>query len=143
MPTRAFRTRRAVAVLRNVAETADLLIEVSLSNLAADTVEEAGIAYRVQDAGHYWAAYVDDGDNLAHLSKVIAGVETSMATLAWPPTDTAELRVLVQANRHRFYVGARLMAEVTDSDLSYALGGGLFWGGSTAPRFDNFFMEGL
>src|SRR3990167_904638 len=101
---RAFRAFVPGIVFYATATSADMVVEVSLSNLSGDTDEECGLVYRGVDQQNFWAAYVDDGDNLIHLSKFVAGVEESLGTYAWTPADTAEIRVIAQSNRHRVWV---------------------------------------
>lgn len=104
---------------------------------------ECGVVYRGVDQGNYWAAYVDAGDNLIHLSKFVGGVEESVATYAWTPADTAEIRVIAQANRHRVWVDRLLAIDEEDGDLNYGNLAGLFSRSTTAVLFDNWYAEGL
>src|SRR5690349_23103844 len=80
---------------------ADMVVEVNLTNLSADVDAECGVSFRLQDTSNFLAAYVDKGDSLTHLSSFTAGVEASIATAAWTPADSAEIRVIAQSNRLR------------------------------------------
>lgn len=121
----------------------DMVVEVQLSNLSGDTDEECGVSFRLVDTSNFLAAYVDDGDNLVHLSKFEAGVETSIATAAWTPADTAEIRVLAQASRLRVWVDFKLVIDETDATFNTATRAGLFSRSTTAVLFENFYAQGL
>ena len=119
----------------------DMVAEVSLSNLSGDTDEECGVAFRLVDTSNFLAAYVDDGDNLVHLSKFVAGVETSIATAAWTPADTAEIRVICQADRIRVWVDHVLVIDVEDGWLVYANRAGLFSRSTAVVQFSDFYAQ--
>ena len=135
---RAFRSHQPGIAFYSAAVSADMVVEVSLSNLDGDTDEECGVVYRGVDQAHFWAAYVSDSDNLIHLSKFIAGVETSVATYAWTPAATAELRVIAQETRHRVWVDRLLAIDTEDGDLRYGNRAGQFSRGTTAVLFEDF-----
>ena len=122
---------------------ADMVVEISLSNIAADTDAEVGVNFRKLDASNFLAAYVDDGDNLVHLAKFLAGVETTLGTAAWTPADTAEIRVLAQSDRLRVEVDRVLKLDVTEADLADNARAGLFSRSTTVVLFKDFYAEGL
>lgn len=121
----------------------DMVVEVQLSNLSADTDEECGVIFRANDSDNCFAAYLDDGDDLVHLSKFVAGAETSIATAAWTPSDTAELRVIAQSSRIRVWVDFILRIDTTDSSFSSSTKAGLFSRSTTVVNFANFYAQGL
>jgi len=123
--------------------SADCVVEVSLSNMSADTDEEVGLVYRYADGSNYWRAYLDDGSNEIILEKVVAGVVTELASPAWTPTDTAELQVIVQGNRHRVRVDRKWVIDVTDAALAANTKVGLFSRNTTVVDFDDLYSEGL
>jgi hypothetical protein len=123
--------------------TVDMVVEVSLSNLGGDTDEECGVTFRLSNASNFLAAYVDDGDNLVHLSKFVAGVETSIATAAWSPADTAEIRAVCQDNRIRVWVDRKLAIDALDATHDGNERAGLFSRSTTAVPFKNFYAQGL
>lgn len=120
-----------------------MVVEVQLSNLSADTDEECGVIFRANDSDNCFAAYLDDGDDLVHLSKFVAGAETSIATAAWTPSDTAELRVIAQSSRIRVWVDFILRIDTTDSSFSSSTKAGLFSRSTTVVNFANFYAQGL
>ena len=121
---------------------ANCVVEISLSNMSADTDESVGMVYRYADANNYWAAFVSDFTNLVYLRKVVAGVTTDV-TVAWTPTDTAELRVIVQGNRHRVWVDRKLVHDTTDAALNTNTRVGLYSNATTVVTFDDFYASGL
>lgn len=120
---------------------ADMVVEVSLSNLSGDTDEECGVVFRLGNATNFLAAYVDDGDNLVHLSAFEGGVERSIATAAWTPADTAEIRVICQQERIRVWVDRVLLIDVEDSWLVYANRAGLFSRSTAVAKFSDFYAQ--
>lgn len=112
-----------------------MVVEVQLSNLSADTDEECGVIFRANDSDNCFAAYLDDGDDLVHLSKFVAG--------AWTPSDTAELRVIAQSSRIRVWVDFILRIDTTDSSFSSSTKAGLFSRSTTVVNFANFYAQGL
>jgi hypothetical protein len=120
-----------------------MVAEVSLSNLSADTDEECGLVYRGMDGSNFWAAYVDDGDDLVHLSKFGSGIEYSVATASWTPADTAEIRAIAQADRHRVWVDQKLVIDVQDPTLNTGTKAGLFSRSTTVVKFSDAYAEGL
>lgn len=122
---------------------ANCVCEVSLSNMSADTDEEVGLIYRHADASNYWRVYVDDGTDEVILEKVVAGVVTELSSPAWTPTDTAELRVIAQGNRHRVWLDRKLVIDVTDAALNTNTRAGLFSRSTTVVDFDDYYGQGL
>ncbi|MBF8255128.1 MAG: hypothetical protein HW375_35 [Anaerolineales bacterium] len=122
---------------------ANCVVEASLANMSADADEEVGLIYRHADASNYWRVYLDDGTDEVILEKVVAGVVTELASPAWTPTDTAELRVIAQGSRHRVWVDRKLVIDVTDSALSANPRVGLFSRSTTAVTWDDFYGQGL
>lgn len=124
-------------------DSADMVVEVQLSNLSADSDEECGVCFRKQDSSNFLAAYVDDGDDLVHLSKFESGVETSIATFAWTPADTAELRVIAQDDRIRVWLDFKLVIDTEDATFNTAVRAGLFSRSTTAVLFGAFYAQSL
>lgn len=56
---------------------------------------------------------------------------------------SAELRVIVQGDRHRVWLNRRLIFDVTDADLDDLTDVGIYAKGSTASRFEDPYFEGL
>lgn len=121
----------------------DMVVEVQLSNLSGDTDEECGVVFRLVDTANFLAAYVDDGDNLVHLSKFESGAETSIATAAWSPADTAEIRVIAQWDRLRVWVDFKLAIDEVDSAHALGSHAGLFSRSTTAVLFGAFYAQSL
>lgn len=121
----------------------DGVIEVQLSNLSGDSDEECGVCFRKTDTSNFLAAYVDDGDNLVHLSKFEAGVETSIATAAWTAADTAELRVICQGSRLRVWVDRKLVIDATDSTFQDQVNAGLFSRSTAVVLYENFYAQAI
>jgi len=121
--------------------TVDMVVEVSLSNLSGDTDEECGVVFRLGNATNFLAAYVDDGDNLVHLSAFEGGVERSIATAAWTPADTAEIRVICQQERIRVWVDHVMLIDVEDGWLVYANRAGLFSRSTTVVKHKDFYAQ--
>lgn len=119
------------------------VIEVQLSNLSGDSGEECGVCFRKTDSSNFLTAYVDDGDNLVHLSKFEAGAETSIATAAWTAADTAELRVICQGSRIRVWVDRKLVIDATDSTFQDQVNAGLFSRSTTAVLFGAFYAQAI
>lgn len=121
----------------------DLIVEVSLSNLAGDTDEECGLVYRYTDASNYMRAYVDDGSNEVILEKVVTGVVTELASPAWTATDTCELRVIAQGARHRVWLDRKLVIDVEDGDFLAGQKAGLMSRSTTVVLYDDFYAEAI
>ena len=119
----------------------DMVAEVSLSNLSGDTDEECGVAFRLVDTSNFLAAYVDDGDNLVHLSAFEGGVERSIATAAWTPADTAEIRVICQSDRIRVWVDHVMLIDVEDGWLVYANRAGLYSRSTAVAKYSDFYAQ--
>ena len=123
--------------------TVDMVVEVQLSNLAADADAECGVTYRHTDANNYWRAYVDKGSSEVILEKVIGGAVTEVASPAWTATDAAEMRVITQATRHRVWVDRRVVIDTTDEDQANASNAGLMSRNTTVVLFENFYAQRL
>ena len=119
----------------------DMVVEVSLSNLSGDTDEECGVAFRLADTSNFLAAYVDDGDNLVHLSSFAAGAETSIATAAWTPADTAEIRVICQQERIRVWVDRVLLIDAESPLYLAEQRAGMFSRSTTVVKFSDFYAQ--
>ena len=124
--------------------SADMVVEISLANLSADTNEQCGVVFRLADTSNYLYAIVDDGNNIVQLGKVVATAFTSLATAAWTATDTAEIRVIAQGNRIRVWVDRKLYIDTTDATHNTETEAGLF-GFNTAnlSTFEDFYGQGL
>lgn len=122
---------------------ADFAAFVSLSNLSSDTDEGAGFVFRYVDGSNYWLAFVYDVFDQIWLQKIVAGVVTNVAAVAWTPADTAELRLIVQGNRIRLWVDRVLVIDEEDSDLNTATKHGLTAQGTTTVDFTHFAVLGL
>jgi len=125
------------------ATSADMVVEVLLSNISADTDAECGVTFRLTDGSNFYAAYVDDGDNLLHLAKFAAASETTIATAAWTPADTAEIRVIVQQDRIRVWLNHILLIDEIDSTYLTPVKAGLFSRSTTAVRYSAFLAQML
>ena len=125
------------------ASYADMAVLVQLSNLSADSDEECGVSFRKTDASNFLCAYVDDGDNLLHLSRFDAGAETSIATAAWTPANTAEILVIAQQDRIRVWLDYVLRIDATCSSFLTAATAGLFSRSTTAVKFGPFYAQML
>ena len=123
------------------ASHADMAVMVQLANISADTDAECGVNFRQVDTSNFLAAYVDDGDNLLHLSRFDAGAETSIATAAWTPADTAELLVIAQQDRIRVWLDYVLRIDATEGAFLTAGRAGLFSRSTTAVRFRPFYAQ--
>jgi hypothetical protein len=119
----------------------DVVVETRISSLTGSA--EAGVVARLQDTSNFIAAYVDRGDSLVHLALFAAGVETTVATAAWAPSATAEVRMICQGERVRVWVDRVLRIDATVSQLITLDRAGLFARGSTATRFDDFYAQAL
>lgn len=126
-----------------VIPTSDMVVEVQLSNLSGDTDEECGVVFRFANTDNFLAAYVDAGDNLVHLAKFETGSETDIATFAWTPADTAEIRVIAQGDRLRVWVNFVMVIDEEDATFNTATRAGLFSRSTTAVLFENFYAQGL
>jgi hypothetical protein len=131
-----------VAILGDLGVT-NMDIEVSLSNMASDTDEVCGGVYRYFDASNYWYAAVDDNLNVLKLVKVVAGTPTTVASVAWTATDTAELRVLVQGNRHRVWRDRTMLIDATDAAHNTRTKCGLISVSTATCDFANFYGQGV
>ncbi len=80
---------------------------------------------------------------LSRLEKVVAGAVTSIKTAPWTPTDTAELRVICQGNRHRVWVDFKLVIDELDAALIAATKVGLFSRNTTVVQFDDWYSQAL
>ncbi|MBA4181990.1 MAG: hypothetical protein C0506_15470 [Anaerolinea sp.] len=116
----------------------DMVVEVQLSNLAADADAECGVNYRHTDANNYWRAYVDKGSSEVILEKVVAGVVTEVASPAWTPADAAEMRVIAQEDRHRVWVDRKVVIDTADDEQANAANAGLMSRNTTVVLFGNF-----
>lgn len=56
---------------------------------------------------------------------------------------SAELRVIVQGDRHRVWYNRRLLIDVEDSALNTVTDVGIYAKGSTNTRFEDPYFEGL
>lgn len=56
---------------------------------------------------------------------------------------SAELRVIVQGDRHRVWLNRRLLIDVEDAALNTVTDVGLYAKGSTATKFEDPYWEGL
>ena len=56
---------------------------------------------------------------------------------------SAEIRVIVQGDRHRVWYNRRLLIDAVDSALNTVTDVGLYAKGSTATRFEDPYFEGL
>jgi hypothetical protein len=119
----------------------DVVVETRISGLTGSA--EAGVVARLQDTNNFLAAYVDRGDSLVHLALFAAGVETTVATAAWTPSATAEVRMICQGERVRVWVDRVLRIDTTVSQHVTMDRAGLFARGSTATRFDDFYAQAL
>jgi hypothetical protein len=119
----------------------DVVVETRISSLTGSA--EAGVVARLQDTNNFIAAYVDRGDSLVHLALFVNGVETTVATAAWTPSATAEVRMICQGERVRVWVDRVLRIDATVSQYVTMDRAGLFARGSTATRFDDFYAQAL
>lgn len=124
-------------------DSADCVVEVSLSNLSADADEEVGVIYRYADTSNYWRAVWTDASDLVRLTKRVAGVSTNVASFPVPSGPTGELRVIVQGDRHRVWWNRKLVLDHTDSAINTNTRVGLFSINTTVVDFADFFAEGL
>lgn len=121
----------------------DMVVEVQLANLDSDADAECGVCFRLEDTSNFLCAYVDKGDSLLHLSKVVADTETSIATASWTPAATAEMRVIAQGSRLRVWLDFALLIDTTDDTFQDAAKAGLFSRNTTVVQFKNFYAQGL
>jgi hypothetical protein len=122
---------------------ANVAVEVRLSNLSADTDEEAGVVYRYADGDNYWRAVWNDTNDRVELTKRVAGTPTVVAAAAVASASVGELRVLCQGNRHRVYWNRLLVIDVVDAALNTNTKAGLYSAATTVVDFDDFYVEGL
>jgi hypothetical protein len=119
----------------------DVVVETRISSLTGSA--EAGVVARLENTSNFIAAYVDRGDSLVHLALFVNGVETTVATAAWTPSATAEVRMICQGERVRVWVDRVLRIDTTVSQHVTMDRAGLFSRGSTATRFDDFYAQAL
>lgn len=122
--------------------SSDLIAEVSLSNMSSDDNEQVGLLYRFVDSDNYWIAIVQQDIDSVIIAKKVAGIST-VYSAAYTPADTAELRVIVQGDRHRFFVNERFVLEVSDSDLNDATKVGFYSANTTTVDFNNVYAEAI
>lgn len=130
--------------------SANLVAECSLSNMSADTDEQVGLCYRYLDTNNYWIAIVQQSANVIKIEKKVSGVTTGLASVAWTPVDTAELRVVVRGNDHRMWVNRKLVIGgssstglITDAALNTRTKAGFYSAATTVVDFDNVYAQGL
>jgi len=121
---------------------ANVVAELSLSNLLGDAVNAVGIVLRYSSTSNYWR-FVVTGSSTWQLSKVIGGGTTIVATGSWTRIDTAELRVVAQGNRIRGWLDRKLVADVTDSALNTNTSVGMYSLSNTVILFDDAYFQGL
>ena len=124
---------------------ADMVAEISLSNIAADADAEVGVPFRVSDVSNYLLAYLSKATSKVHLVKVVAGVATALATAVdWTPADTGEIRVRAYANQIRVWVDRVRIFDVTDSTLLTATGAGIYAkNASGTVRFEGQYAQAI
>ncbi|MEE8346894.1 MAG: hypothetical protein V3S20_06075, partial [Dehalococcoidia bacterium] len=125
--------------------SADMVGEVDLSNLSGDTDEEAGLNFRggATVSSDTWRFYVDDGSNQYVLEYEVAGSITGIATAAWTPADTAQLRFTAQGNRIRCYDAHKLVIDETNATMNSNTKFGLYSKDTTVVLFSDPYAEAI
>lgn len=130
--------------LATFALTANVVAEVSLSNLNADATAAAGIVFRFSSSSSYWRFIINrSGGSTWVLSKIVGGVTSTVTSGAITAADTAELRVIAQGTRIRCWLDRKLVTDTTSSDGSSNTSVGLYTLSDTTTDFDDFYAEGL
>ncbi len=105
----------AIATLDLGALAFDQVVEVSLSGLVGTDVK-AGIAFGYIDANNHYRAYVDRASTgTLYLTKMVAGVETTITSVAWVEAAAAEIRVIKQNERIRVWLNGILEIDADDT----------------------------
>ena len=105
------------------------------------TIVEAassGLCYRYTDANNHWRAFVDAANNQIVLEKIVSSSVTEVDTASVTLIKNPEMRVIVQANRHRVWYNHVLLIDKTDSALNTATKCGLYSLDTTRESFDDF-----
>ena len=133
--------------------TKDVVVEVSLGNLASSVDYRSGVVFRYIDPLNYLTVYAtDSGIGILGVvfGEVMAGVETLYAGGFLPAaTDTVELRVIAQGNRIRCWVNFAMLFDQTTPLSTYGSRAGLLSGtvvglfGPPDVTFENFYAQGL
>jgi hypothetical protein len=103
----------------------DQVVEVSIAELSGSDAL-AGLNYRKIDDDNHYRLYVDLAAEEAVLSKVVATVETVIATVDWTAGAQVELRAMCQGKRHRAWVDNVLVIDEEDATQNTGTGAGLF-----------------
>ena len=119
----------------------DCVTEISLGALAAGAL--GGVLYRYSDASNYWTARVDVDSAQLQLRKVVAGSGSIVATAPWTAAPTAEIRSMVQGERHRVWLDGVLLIDYEDSDLATSTEVGMYAEGQVETTFENWYSQGL
>lgn len=123
--------------------SADMVVEVDLGNLTGDTDEKAGVCLRVQDSSNHLRAYWSDVTDQILLTKVVAGVETSLDAVSYTPSSTCALRVMAQGTRLRVEADGILLIDLVDGTHRDQTGVGLYAENTTTVTLDDFYAQGL
>lgn len=93
--------------------TADMKILVQIAEMG--TASTFALQYRLYDSNNYWLVAVSSATGLLNVAKVVAGALTNKVTGIAVGSEPVELRVVVQGDRHRVWVGRKLILDTTDS----------------------------
>jgi hypothetical protein len=117
--------------------SSDGVVHVTMPSIANDT----GLAFRVVDAGNYWAVAAAPGYATWNLIKVIEGVPEIVANTDISPIDAyTTVGVVLAADRVSVLLNGRVFAEVEDTTHQEGTFGGLFGSGPDVnlARWDDF-----
>ena len=121
----------------------DCIVEASLGLTSFEATGRIGLIWRFTDTSNYWRAYIENDGDLIVLAKVVAGVTTIVSSVAYTLGTTAEMRVVVQGNRHRVFVDRKLYIDQTDSALNAQTRVGMYCLNTVLGTWDNFYAIAL
>lgn len=143
---KAVPTSNPSTALVTVGGSGDMVVEAQCEGMDAD-VDAQGVYYRYKDATHYWRAVLDASTQAVQLwcnDPAYFGLN-KVADVSWTRKASAEIRVLVQGDRHRVYVDGVLYIEWVDSHSNTETIAGLYYEGinPTTRAIDDFYCQGL
>lgn len=116
----------------------DMAVECAISNMASDPDCLCGVNYRKQNATNFLAVFLDRQNSLVVLIQQVAGVNSTIAQTAWIPTDSARLKVVALADRHRVYVDGVAYIDTLSTQFNGQTNCGLFAQVTTSVLYTGF-----
>lgn len=117
-------------------KSANVIVSVTIGNLALAITGNHGVVYRYSDLNNYWAAYYNEDFLQIVLIKVVAGTTTTVKAVNYTrAADSLLFTAIVQGTRHVIQVAGVTVIDQTDSALSTATYVGMFGQGGSLCTF--------